>query len=70
MAMTGSPRINHHDEMGPKASGRNLPPLLRHTAASVLVKRARARPRRAEETRQWPLVQRKRSKGPLNSGIP
>jgi len=34
--MTGSPRVNHHDEVGPQASRGNLPLLLGHPAASVM----------------------------------
>jgi len=33
--MTGSLRVNHHDRMKSQASRGNLPPPLRHTAASA-----------------------------------
>jgi len=47
MAMTGGPRVNHHDEMGPQASRGNLTPLLGQTAASVQRLNARGEDRGA-----------------------
>jgi len=36
MVMTGSPRVDHHDEVGPQTSRGNLPLLVGHPAASVI----------------------------------